>query len=71
MKKILAVVLAAVALLCGVRIEAQTANANYPEVWIMPSYAADTGAANVLVATVTSVMACVLPTAARRATYTA
>lgn len=54
MKKLLAVVAFAATLLCGAAVRAQTANANYPEVWVMPSAAADTGSANAMVATVTS-----------------
>lgn len=54
MKKFLAAAAFAFALFCGVAARAQTANANYPEVWVMPSYAADTGSANAMVATVTS-----------------
>jgi hypothetical protein len=53
MKKILLSVFA-VALSLGSALHAQTANANYPEVWVMPSYAADSGSANAMVATVTS-----------------
>ncbi|MGO8759320.1 MAG: hypothetical protein ACLQG3_14470 [Terracidiphilus sp.] len=54
MKKILALLLFGLAFLSGSIASAQTANANYPEVWIMPSYAADTGSVNVMTATVTS-----------------
>jgi hypothetical protein len=52
MKKLTVLALAFV-YLCGLAaLAAQTAN--YPEVWIMPSYAADSGSANAMVATVTS-----------------
>jgi len=51
MKKILLVLLS---LSFGLRLCAQTANANYPEGQLAPSYAADTGAANTLVASPTS-----------------
>lgn len=53
MKKLFAVAIALV-LSCGLTVHAQTANANYPEAQLAPNYAADTGAANTLVAQVNS-----------------
>lgn len=52
MKKLL--VSLSLVLLCGLSVQAQTANANYPEIQTAPAYAADTGAANTLVATLNS-----------------
>ena len=52
MKKILISILA-VAGLCGVPLIAQSANQGYPEQQLLPTYAADSGAANTLVATST------------------
>lgn len=53
MKKLLGIALLFV-FFCGLTAYAETGNANYPEVWIMPSYAADSGSVNAMVATVTS-----------------
>jgi hypothetical protein len=53
MKKLSALAIA-IMCLCGLMANAETGDANYPEVWVMPSYAADTGSANAMVGTVTS-----------------
>jgi len=52
MKKFLVCLIAT--LLCGVIVYGQSANANYPEPLLMPSYAADTGSVNVLTASMSS-----------------
>jgi hypothetical protein len=58
MKK-LSIVLLALFAFCGLRVSAQTANANYPETQMTPAYAADTGSANAMVAAPNSCIAIV------------
>jgi hypothetical protein len=53
MKRIFVLALS-LALVFGLRVNAQTANANYPENQLAPNYAADTGSVNALVAQVNS-----------------